>query len=350
MTSIRFFPLLAIVVIPFLFAHAQIVSPEATDRELEKILKEFFLEDSEKNLIIDKLSGGYSGTSNYKVNGFLNSNAEALGYVLRFHQSEQNQENIDREFYMLVEASRLGIAPHVYGISEDRRAIVTDYIKDKTLPLEQLKQPALIQKIAEAIQQIHTIPKSQYTTITIRDKYESIYKDLTSKNPALEAINLIRYGTLALNNEGPIQKTIHGELHPGNIFITSEKVQFIDWFEATWDDPFYDLSYFSILNNFGNSEEQMLLHFYLGHEPKDSEKKRYDLTKMVNLAGISLTLDRIAYESSNQDFSKNESARDISYYVQIFASGKNDLSSQFFHDWAMSALEAAKKYKKENSL
>jgi aminoglycoside phosphotransferase (APT) family kinase protein len=308
--------------------------------ELEASLEQLFPEFPTTQLMISSLGGGYSQASNYKI-----ENKGGTDYVLRLYPlGPPAQEEIDREFYMMTKASQLGVAPHIHGITENRRAILAEFITEEKFSLEQIKQPAVLQKIGEALRLVHSIPRHSHPTISIRDKYEAIYQRLPSNDDAVDAISIIRDGIAQLHALGDFQKNIHGELHPRNVFVTEQNVLLIDWAETTWADPLYDLSYFVLLHDLSNVEEQTLLRCYLGHEPTAVEKKRYALTKKINLAGVCLVLNQLL--STNQDVSQRvispEQRKDWSYYVQLFSSEDKELSSQFFHGWAITALEMAR--------
>lgn len=311
--------------------------------EVKASLEQFFPDSSATQLKISSLTGGYSQASNLKI-----ENGGPLSYVLRLYRSDSPaQEEVDREFHMMVEASQLGVAPYVHGIANSKRGMLTAFIAEKQLSLEQIKLPAELQRIGEALQLVHAIPKHSHPIISISEKYEAIYGRLPPNKHASDAITLIREWVAKLQTLGDFGKNIHGELHSRNIFITEQKVLFIDWTESTWADPFYDLSYFVLLYDLNKFEEQTLLHGYLGHKPTDSEKERYDLTKKINLAGMSLVLLQQVnrFISANQDIPQSEvlpeQRKNLSYYVQRFSNTEENLSSQFFHDWAMTALEMA---------
>lgn len=308
------------------------------DTRLKEVLAEFFPNTPQDNLSWSLLSGGYSDARNYKIDC---ASCETHHYVLR--QLPAN-EDVNREFWAFQQAAKLGVAPHVYAVSMQHKAILTDYYKTQTLSTRQAHQKEIIRLIGAAIRTIHTLPKNPYDKVSVAVKYEELAKALQPTPEILEALHVIKDSQEKLSKLPGHKATIHGDLNPRNVFVLADRgVKVIDWSDTTWDDGFFDLTYFALFQSYGQEEIQRLLESYLGHEPSATDWQRYSLTGMINLAGFSITLNRVAHEIAQRDghpLSEESHVQGLAYYVEKFSEG-GELSAQFIYDWSKAALKAA---------
>lgn len=287
-----------------------------------------------EEIIIQPLSGGLSGTSMYKID------VQGKPYVLRIHQSDQLSLQDQREHHALLEAAKRKIAPHIVAISSNHKAIIMEFIEDKTIAIEQAKNPEVCEKIAEAMRQAHQMPDQEYSGETILSKAQrcacKVLQDGLGDEEAINgALALVKKYRKELSHFTFCETNVHGDLNPRNIFFTDGRVLFIDWAESNREDPFYDLTYFSLKHDYNQVEELGLLKAYLKRLPTNSEVARFHLQKKIHQAFWSLTNLYLAQaeldKHPEQQIDKKAKLNDWGSYQSAFAES-HELSAQYFYD------------------
>lgn len=140
-------------------------------------------------LAIRKLSGGYSEASNFCL-------TLDKSYVLRVYPSDYPLTRIEKEFYMLEESSKLGIAPHVYGIYLEDRAVIMDFIYGQTQTIEQAHLKDNRIKVAIALRKLHATKKNPYVESNFRERMEKLFTKLCplmeNKKVLIEVSEVVR--------------------------------------------------------------------------------------------------------------------------------------------------------------
>ncbi len=294
----------------------------------------------EEQVAIAPLLAGYSDAKNYLVN------TSGKSYVLRVLAETELPCDLKRELHGMQEGSKLGIAPHIHHVSADGRAILMDYIDGGTVTLAQIKQPENIVKIAKTLRAVHATAKNPYPSASFNEKMEGYYQILKERsliNSAVtEAILRIRtiHEKLALDDSEKV--STHGDLNPRNIFLTGNEIKLIDWAECNWEDPFYDLTCLTLMNDYSEKEEALLLESYLEHSPTNKEKERYFLVKKTRLAGSCLVSELLLSQMTKKDLDSAMPLKDWSHYIQLFASNQEELPPQFFYDLSRLALQLSR--------
>ena len=209
-----------------------------------------------ENIVVSPLKGGLSGTALYKVS------ADGKYYVLRVHQSEKLNPQDENEHFAMVEASVKGLAPKVVYASPDSRALIMEFVDEKTLSFADAQKPENCIRIAKAIRQAHQITGHPHPGPSLSSDANTCYNivknfDFVNLKDLDGALDLVKFYSTAM--EKVPQVRVHGDLNPRNIFLTKNGVFFIDWAENTLADPFYDLSYFAQKLALSQENEQLLL-------------------------------------------------------------------------------------------
>lgn len=319
---------------------AETASPTIDQNILGNLLQNAFPDtyQNDPKIRISSLEGGLSTSRIYKVV------VRDQPYVLRVNNPVFFKKN-RRELFVLLEASRKGIAPCVQYASADASTIVMDYIIGEKSSIRLARQKRSIIQLASALRGTHAIPRCPITSPSVCDRMQKLYRLM--KNDGSTPIELDR----AMEHLSPLKKrqasfsqisvTSHGDLHPGNIFFTKQGVKFIDWSESCWEDPFYDLSCFALCHNYRKTDEIFLLSCYLQHSPNSNEITRYSITKCLDYLYFSIellfTAHKLAAERKIQLIYDDE-ILDWPFYISIFEKKKNDLSPQFLHNFGKCAL------------
>jgi len=291
-------------------------------------------------IAVKPLSGGLSGVAMYKVE------IDGKPYVLRLHRDATLQDQ--RERYALTEAAKRKISPEIAAISE--KAILMEFIQDKTLSIDQAKEEQVLKKIAETAFIAHQMPSHEYEGESLLSKAERCTQVVLSYGIGSEedirgALALVKKYRSELDEYDYQTVNVHGDLNPRNIFFTKGKVLLIDWAESNREDPFYDLAYFSLKHDYNAEREKMLLAAYLKRAPNDEELARFDLQKKIHQAFWSLTNLYLAKAELNkhpdQKIDPCAPLECWSSYQKAYAESCS-LSAQYFYDLSRLNYQMAK--------
>lgn len=323
-------------IIIFLSFHTQIYSADQR-QDIDEVLGVYF-SDCKEAIHVQPLFGGCEAVSYtlYK---------DAQRYVLRFFNDQPLQMN-QRELYAMQEAAKIGISPRLYYITSDVKAVLMEFIEGETASIASAKLPENSIKIAQALRKIHAIAKNPYPREDFLTWNEDFYHRIVTmgkNNDDVEnAIQFIRENVNEIEKSTINKVNTHGDLNPRNIFFGEKKVQLIDWTYSRWEDPFNDLAIFSLYHCYDAHEELFLLEAYLEHVPTVEEIQRFNMNKKLSLANLFLNMYSYAFDKVKTDPSlqidTSVQPHSWQHYAKIFAQRVEQLTPQFFYEWARSAF------------
>lgn len=167
----------------------------------------------------------------------------------------------------------LGIAPPCTYVDEESTLIVMPFVPGHLFNGEDLANPAVVEQLGKKIALLHhfcgDFPTRNRLLERIAIQYgKGVREGVSFPSGFGEAVAV----ATAKCRSRPLVPT-HGDLNRGNILVSGEEVTFIDWTNATWDDPFSDLGYLSLLSNMSEEQERGLLRAYFGR-PATAEELR----------------------------------------------------------------------------
>lgn len=307
---------------------------DAYHPQLTEPLSECFPNTPLGEVQITELKGGFSGVSIYKIE------AEEKPYVLRILQSPQINEQNTLELFCLKEASKIGIAPKVRYVSSNGKIILMDFVPQKTLLMAQANLPDNVVRLAQAFRKAHQMkghPSEGTSLLANADMCFSVINlDFVPKEQVLHAYQLIQQYSQELANYQYEKVHVHADLNPRNIFITEDQVYLIDWAETKLEDPFYDLTYFSLMLCYGKENEEMFLTSYLERPPTKEERQRYELRKKLHFAFWTMTDLYMAHmelkKHPEQQIDKNSIPKSWEFYQTAFSDYLEEIPAQYFYD------------------
>jgi thiamine kinase-like enzyme len=318
--------------VPVTFPITQEVSEET---RVNIFLRSFF---PQENVIIKPFHRGHQSPRNYLLD------LAGQEYVLRLLPLSASENEVQKELYMIQEASHLDLAPKVVHIFE--RAVLMEYVNEPTLTPTIAKLHA--QEIGASIRKTHGIPRNlQAGETKYLDEAEVRYNFIEKRGrfiePAKEAILVIRENSHKLSHT---YTNIHGDLHAQNLFWTEGGFKMIDWEWTVWDNPYLDLSRFSVALALDQESENQFLQGYFGRLPTDAEKEEYDLAKKLNFAnralmGLKITAQILEKEPENP-VDETAELKEWESYMEAFSVATKRVSVQFCYDAAMCALHLSR--------
>ena len=204
------------------------------------------------------------------------SRSTASAFVLRVAGKDTGLLGIDRgvELEATRRAAALGIGPEVVAFVEPEGWLVTRFVAGEIPPVEKMREPELLTRVADALRAFHA-------SAPIRGTFDSFRVVETYRETALA-----RGGTIPEAYEhahglarriealraGATPKPCHNDLLNANFLDDGERLRIVDWEYAGMGDPFFDLANFSINHELGESERRTLLEAYFGAALHEDER------------------------------------------------------------------------------
>jgi thiamine kinase-like enzyme len=190
------------------------------------------------------------------------------GFVLRIGGRDTELLGIDRrtEAAAARMAAEIGVGPEVVTSLELEGCLVTRFIEGSPIPMDRMREPNTIRRVADAVRSIHAAPaipgrfdahrvvEAYFDTATSRGVPQP--KDYDWAKGLSERIERAR---------GP-QPVVpcHNDLLNGNFIDDGRSIRIVDWEYAGMGDRFFDLANFSINHEFDPEHDQILLEAYFG--------------------------------------------------------------------------------------
>ena len=265
-----------------------------------------------RHVTLTALSGGITNRN------FLVAAAEIEEhYVIRLAGNDTHLLGISREVEhaATVAAAGVGVGPEVVAFIRPEGYLVTRFIEGSEVPLEQVRRPDTIARVADALRRIHDGPPIPGLFVPLR--IVEAYKALAEARgvripPEYELASAIgRRIELACLADPVELRPCHNDLLNANFIDDGERIRIVDWEYAGMGDPYFDLGNFSINHELTPDDDRMLLGDYHGSVPTD-RLARVTLMRVVSdfreamwgvlQQGIStLDVDFVAYASEHFD-------------------------------------------------
>jgi len=206
-------------------------------------------------------------------------------YVLRVAGKDTELLGIDR--HVELEATRAaaaaGVGPEVVAFVEPEGWLVTRFVAGEIPPLERMRDPDLLARVAQSLRAFHDGP-------SIAGRFDSFRVVETYRETALERGGSVpdefdwAHGIAArieqLRGED-LPKPCHNDLLNANFLDDGEHLRIVDWEYAGMGDPFFDLANFAINHELGQKEREALLLAYSG-ERRREEVRALELMRFMS--------------------------------------------------------------------
>ncbi len=204
------------------------------------------------------------GITNHNVKVELDGEA----YVLRVAGKDTELLGIDRDVEL--EATRAaaaaGIGPEVVAFVEPEGWLVTRFIAGDTPPLERMREPDMLARVATTLRAFHdgrSIP-GRFDSFRVVEAYRTTTLERGGSVPdEFDWAHGIAARIERLRGED-LPKPCHNDLLNANFLDDGEHLRIVDWEYAGMGDPFFDLANFAINHELGQKEREALLLAYSG--------------------------------------------------------------------------------------
>ena len=238
-------------------------------------------------------------------------------YVIRLAGNDTHLLGISREVEhaATVAAAGVGVGPEVTAFIRPEGYLVTRFIEGSEVTMEQVREPATLVRVADALRRIHDGPPIPGLFIPLR--IVEAYKALAAARgvripPEYELAAAIGRRIELACLAAPIELApCHNDLLNANFIDDGVRIRIVDWEYAGMGDPYFDLGNFSINHELTPDEDAALLAEYHGSVPTD-RLARLSLMRVVSdfreamwgvlQQGIStLDVDFVAYAAEHFD-------------------------------------------------
>jgi thiamine kinase-like enzyme len=174
-------------------------------------------------------------------------------YVLKVTTDAQPLASWQRALYVLRAAADAGVAPRVVHADESRRAIVSEFVADQSLP-RYYRDPnthdAALPLLGRTLRRVHALPVppdlAPFQPLSLlRNMWSVVDRSLTV--PGFVTVAVERALT---QSPPPAERALvlsHNDPNPTNLAFDGERILFLDWDTAAPNDPFYDLAVVSLV-------------------------------------------------------------------------------------------------------
>ena len=209
-----------------------------------------------------ELLGG--GITNHNANVELDDEV----YVLRVAGKDTDLLGIDRtvEHDATVAAAALGIGPEVVAFIEPEGWLVTRFIAGEPIPIERMREPENLDRVASALRAVHLGPpvSGRFDSFRVVERYLETALSRGGAEPDRYswARDIARKIESIRARDEP--RLCHNDLLNANFIDDGERIRIVDWEYAGMGDRFFDLANFAINHELEPDERESLLRAYSG--------------------------------------------------------------------------------------
>ena len=219
------------------------------------------------------------------TNHNLKVEVEGEYFVLRVAGKGTNLLGIDRsvELAATEAAAALGIGPEVVTFVEPEGWLVTRFVEGATPSLEQMREPATLERVAAALRAFHGGPAipGVFDSFRVVETYRQTALDGGESVPAAfdRAYEIAARIQPRRAADAPVP--CHNDLLNANFLDDGERLCIVDWEYAGMGDRFFDLANFSINHELDAAQDETLLAAYFG-EVRDADAEALELMRFMS--------------------------------------------------------------------
>lgn len=191
---------------------------------------------------IAKIAAGLSGAGVYRVD------AASRSYVLKLAGPRDAIDGWRARTAILRAAADAGVAPAVVHVDEERRAVVTELVVDRSF-VARLMQPSTrasaIDELGAALRRVHALPLPDGVVADREPRafLDEIWTGLRGFPLPAWTDDIVRR---VLDEPPPPAERApvlsHNDPNPSNLVYDGSRVLLLDWDTAGANDPFHDLA------------------------------------------------------------------------------------------------------------
>jgi aminoglycoside phosphotransferase (APT) family kinase protein len=247
---------------------------------------------------ITRVAAGLSGAGVYRVDV-----ADKM-FVLKVSREDEPLAEWQRKVRIQQLAANAGLTPQIIHVDEARRAVVSDFVVDRSFPaffMDPRTREAALALLGRMLRRVHELPLPPVTdTKPAREFLVGVWSELetTVALPGfvIEAVQRV------LSEEAPASERVlvlsHNDVNPSNLVYDGERLLLVDWETAGPNDPFHDLAAISVFARMDEECCRRLLAAYDG-APVSTLPARFAYSRRLVAAMCGAMLLRVAHRSGH---------------------------------------------------
>lgn len=216
---------------------------------------------------ITRVVAGLSGAGVHRVE------AAGRAFVLKVAAPTEPVDEWRRRVAIQERAAQAGLAPAIVHVDETRRAVVSAFVVDRSLPMlfgNPATRARAVNELGRMLRRVHELPLVSESGA--RDPRQ-LLGELWAGVSAGFAVPAFAGGVVgrvlaepAPSSERP-QVTSHNDVNPTNLVWDGERLLLVDWDVAGPNEPFYDLAAIAVFFRMDDDTCKALLAAHDGAAP-----------------------------------------------------------------------------------
>ncbi len=221
--------------------------------------------------------------------GITNHNLKVVvdgeSFVLRVAGKGTGLLGIDRlvELAATRAAAALGLGPEVVAFVEPEGWLVTRFVEGAVPPLERMREPGKLQRVARALRAFHGGPgiPGSFDSFRVVETYRQTALDRGGSVPeAYEWAHAIA-ARIEVRRSTDAHVPCHNDLLNANFLEDGERLWIVDWEYAGMGDRFFDLANFAINHELDDEASRAFLEAYFG-ELREADGETLELMRFMS--------------------------------------------------------------------
>jgi thiamine kinase-like enzyme len=223
---------------------------------------------------ISRLTAGLSGAGVYRVE------AAGRAFVLKIKDESEPVAGWRQQRQLQQLAANVGAAPRVIHVDETRRAVVSDFVVDRSFIaayVDPRTRDSALTQLGLTLRRVHDLPlPADANGENQREFLAEIWSSLDGNSavPAFvrDAVRRVQAEKVPACDKPAVLS--HNDVNPGNLLYDGEKVLLVDWEAASRNDGYYDLATIALFLRMNQEACHRMLAAYHG-EPLSEFPARF---------------------------------------------------------------------------
>jgi aminoglycoside phosphotransferase (APT) family kinase protein len=214
--------------------------------------------------VITRIAAGLSGAGVYRVG------AGDKVFVLKISTPDDTFDNWRARLEIQQHAAQARIAPAIVHVDEARRAVVSEFVVDRSFPallMTPQTRATAIELLSRTLRAVHELPiPANAPRSDARAFLSTIWSAVDGSHPLPPFVGEIVARALATERPEMVGREVvsHNDVNPSNLVYDGERVMLLDWDVCGVHEPFYDLATISVFMRMDDESCRQLLEAYDG--------------------------------------------------------------------------------------
>lgn len=247
---------------------------------------------------IAPIAAGFSGAGVYRVE------VGAQTFVLKISHKHESPGVWRSKRHTQHLAADAGLAPRIIHVDESHRAVVSEFVADRSFPalyLNPATHEAALAQLGRTLRRVHELPLPAETDG--KDAAQFLRATWSALEPAFAMPSFVGEAVRhALSIEPPVRDRAvilsHNDVNPTNLIHDGERLLLLDWDSTGPNDPYYDLAAAAVFLRMDNRTCLTLLAVYDGESVSTIPARFAYFRRLVAVLGGTIFL-RLAQQGGH---------------------------------------------------